>query len=312
MRVLVTGGAGYVGVVLIARLLERGDEVVCLDSLDSSSALPLLPLFSRPGQFRFVRADLRDRERLAACLAGADAVVHLAGVVGYPACNADPEGSWDVNVEGTRRLQSLRSPTQRIVFASTGSVYGEVADDPCTEETPAAPRTGYGRAKLEAEKVLLDGAGAVVLRFATAFGLSPQLRLDLLVNDFCFRAVHERRLTLYEAAFQRTFLHVNDMARALLHALDHYDTMKGEVYNCGDEALGASKLEVAEMIRRSTELAIEVKDGGRDEDRRNYRVSYRKIRATGFAAEVSLERGIEEMLAAFPHLERSEVPARAR
>jgi nucleoside-diphosphate-sugar epimerase len=311
MKILVTGGAGYIGSVLVPMLLERGDRVRCLDSLRFSEIQPLLPLFRRP-QFEFVLGDVRDEDTVRRCLADVDAVIHLAAVVGYPACNRNPDLAREVNTDATRLLARLRSPQQPILFASTGSNYGAVGGDVlCKEDTPLRPLSLYGSTKTEAETLLLDVGNVMVYRLATAFGISPQLRLDLLVNDFCFRAVRDRNMILYEADARRTFIHVHDVARAFLHALDNYATVRGNVYNCGDSSLNATKRRIVELIQERTDFYVHVADVGRDEDQRDYLVNYDRLGATGFCTTVTLSAGIQEMLVAFRLLRMSAPFSRA-
>ena len=300
MKILVTGGAGYVGAVLTGLLLERGDRVRCYDRL-AYGAGPLLPLFREP-RFELVQADVRDAESLGRSLRDVDAVCHLAAIVGYPACKRNPEAAQEVNVGATRLLVAARTRGQPIVYACTGSVYGAVEEGVCTEETTARPLTVYGRTKLEAEKILLDSGDAVSYRLATAFGLSPSLRLDVLVNDFCYQAARNHKLTVYGADARRTFIDVYDAARAFVHALDNYEQMRGQVYNCGSDRLNASKHDLVRMIRRETDLQVHFAEADADEDRRDYEVSHDKLAATGFRTLCTLEGGIRQMLTAFKHL----------
>lgn len=300
MKILVTGGAGYVGAVLTQLLLDRGDRVRCYDRLDYGAGL-LVPFFRNP-RYELVQGDIRDAEGLGRSLRDVDAVCHLAAIVGYPACKRNPEAAHEVNVLGTRLLDAARPAGQPLVYACTGSVYGEVGEGVCTEETPPKPLTVYGRTKFEAEKILLDSGNAVSYRLATAFGLSPSLRLDVLVNDFCYQAARNHQLTLYGADARRTFIDVYDAARAFIHALENYEMMRGQVYNCGSEGLNVSKLDLVRMIQRQTDLQLHLAQTDSDEDRRDYEVSYNKLAATGFHTLCTLEDGIRQMLAAFKHL----------
>ncbi len=300
MKILITGGAGYIGTALTQLLLERGDTVRCYDKLDSRID-PLLPFFRNP-RYEAVKGDIRDGDSLKYALRDVDAICHLAAVVGFPACKRNPELALEVNVQGTRLLTSAQSKDQLLVFANTGSIYGAIEGGVCAEDTPLNPTTVYGRTKMEAEKILLDSGNAVSYRLATAFGLSPALRLDLLVNDLCYQAIRNRNLIIYEAHVRRSFIDVYDIARALMHALDNYDLMRGEPYNCGDERMNASKLEIAELIQQQAEFYLHIAEIGQDEDKRDYDVRYDKIRATGYQTTVTLEEGIRQLIAAFRHL----------
>jgi nucleoside-diphosphate-sugar epimerase len=294
--ILITGGAGYIGSVLSRLLLAQGMRVHCYDAL-CYGVEPVAELLSHP-HFCLTQGDLRDEARLRTCVRGADAIVHLAALVGYPACRREPERAESLNVGGTRVLALARSGAQPVVFACTGSIYGAVPDGLCTEETPPHPLTLYGQTKLAAEQILLDAGHAVSLRLATAFGLSPRPRHDLLVNDFCERAAREGALVLYEAHFRRSFIQVQDIARAFLHALNRFDRMRERTFNCGDESLNLTKLDVARQIQQRTGCAVRVEEFAHDEDRRDYEMRFDRLRATGYRATRSLADGIDELLGA--------------
>jgi nucleoside-diphosphate-sugar epimerase len=296
MKILVTGGAGYVGSTLVPMLLQQGHEVTVLDSLMYGGA-GILPLFGLPG-FDFVRGDVCDPATLKRALRGADAIVHLAAIVGYPACKRDPVLASKINLEATRLLDAMREPDQKLLFASTGSNYGAVVGELCTEETPLRPLTIYGETKTKAEQELLKSGNVVVFRYATAFGVSPRMRLDLLINDFTYAAVRNRNLVIYEAGFKRTFIHVRDMARSFLFALENYDKLRDQAYNVGTESNNFSKRDIAELIRNHLDFYLHFADVGTDEDQRNYEVSYKKIEATGFRCLTSVEDGVRELIAA--------------
>ncbi|MCI0462178.1 MAG: NAD-dependent epimerase/dehydratase family protein [Gemmataceae bacterium] len=286
-------------------LLCRGYTVVGYDWL-KCGAVHLLGFFEHGERYVLFRGDVRDRERLRTALSGVDAVVHLAAVVGFPACAAKPELAREVNVEAVRVLNSVRGATQPVIFSSTGSVYGALPGI-CSEESALNPETVYGQTKAEAERILLDAGNVVVFRLATGFGLSRRLRLDLLPNQWAYRAAHGEPLTVFEAEFKRTFLHVRDIARALALALENFSAMRDQIYNCGDESLNMSKLELARAIRELAGCEIQEAPGGKDQDRRNYWVSYDKISRFGFRAQVSLREGLCQMIRAFRHLDE---PAR--
>lgn len=296
MNILVTGGAGYVGSVLTPMLLEAGYGVRVLDNL-MYGGRGILPCFAWR-KFEFMRGDVRDRDAYAKALHGVDAIVNLAAIVGYPACKRDARLAEEVNVGGVRNLVELRKKDQLIVQASTGSNYGAVLGMLCTEETPLSPLTVYGRTKTEAEDILKKESNVIRYRFATAFGVSNRMRLDLLINDFVYQAVKIRNLTIYEKTFKRTFLHVRDLARSFLFALENSAKLRDNVYNVGHESMNASKEDVARMVREKIEYYLHFADVGEDEDKRNYEVSYERIRAVGFAPSVSLDEGISELVAA--------------
>ena len=297
MRVLVTGGAGYIGSVLTGHLLRAGHAVTVVDSL-IHGVQGLYPYCSHPA-FDFILGDVRDESVMRPAIAAHDVIVPLAAIVGMPACERDPGSAQTVNYDAIALIDRLRSAQQRVIYPCTNSGYGTKSGSVyCTEETPLEPVSLYGRTKVEAERLLLE-SGAVTLRLATVFGVSPRMRLDLLVNDFVFRAARDRVLVLYEAHFKRNYVHIDDVARAFLHALDHWDTMQGQAYNVGLDDANLSKRELAERIRAFVPgLYIHEAAVGADPDRRNYIVSNEKIHKSGFVAKRTLDEGIKELLLA--------------
>ncbi len=295
-KILITGGSGYVGSVLVPLLLQEGYEVRVLDSLLFGQT-SLLPLFSHKG-FEFVKGDVRDVAALKDAVQGVDLIIHLAAIVGAPVCSREPDVAEAVNVQGTINLDSVRSPSQPILYASTGSNYGAV-DGVCTEETPLRPLSVYGVTKTKAEKYLESRGNMIGYRFATAFGISPRLRLDLMPNDFVFQALRVGNLIVFEPEVRRTFIHVTDMARAFLHAIHEYDRMKNNIYNVGNETLNVTKKDVALLVKEKVNFYLHFADIASDPDKRDYEVSYEKIRKTGFETHVSLEAGIDEMVRGF-------------
>jgi nucleoside-diphosphate-sugar epimerase len=296
MRILVTGGAGYVGSTLVPMLLEQGHRVRVLDSLRFGGH-GLLPC-CQSRHFELVKGDVCDEAAVARGLAGVEAIIHLAAVVGYPACKKEPHVAHATNVEGTRTLLRVRTPDQKFVFASTGSIYGSVPDYICNENTPRAPITLYGETKAAAEQMVLDAGNSVAYRFATAFGVSNRMRLDLMPNDFTYQAVKNRNLIVYEGGFKRTFVHVRDMARSFVFALEAWDRVKDDVYNVGHETMNFTKEDVARKILEHVDYYLHFAEVGHDADQRNYEVSYEKIRGKGFETTVDLDRGIAELVRA--------------
>jgi nucleoside-diphosphate-sugar epimerase len=299
-KILVTGGAGYVGCGLVLELLQKGYAVRVVDSL-MFGGRSLLPCFANKN-FEFRKADLRDRSVVENAMEGQDAVIHLAALVGYPACKREPKLAEETNVGITQHIVELAKKNQELYYASTGSNYGAIVGDACTERTQLNPLTVYGTTKTRAEKMMQDKS-AVVYRFATAFGISNRLRLDLLINDFVYRALKERNLIIYEKHFKRTFIHVRDMTRAFLFALENDPKMKGEVYNVGNESMNFSKNDIALKLREKLDFYLHFADVGKDEDQRNYEVSYEKIRKLGFETKVTLDEGIDELIRAMAVIE---------
>lgn len=293
MRILVTGGAGYVGSTLVPMLLEQGHKVRVYDMLKFGGH-GLLPCCQNR-YFELMRGDVCDRDGLKKALDGVDAVVHLAAIVGYPACKKEPQLAQATNVDGTRNLLDLRRPDQKVIYASTGSVYGSIPDYVCNENTPTGPITLYGETKAAAETMVLEAGNSVAYRYATAFGVSNRMRLDLMPNDFTYQAVKNRNLIVYEGGFKRTFVHVRDMARSIMFALDKWDSMKDDVYNVGHESMNFTKEEIARQVLKHVNYYLHFAEVGTDADKRNYEVSYEKIRAKGFETTIDLDRGIAEL-----------------
>ena len=293
MRILVTGGAGYVGSTLVPMLLEQGHKVRVYDSLKFGGA-GLLPC-CQSRSFELMKGDVCDPVGLKKALDGMEAVVHLAAIVGYPACKKEPQVAQNTNVEGTRNLLSLRTPDQKVIFASTGSIYGSIPDYVCNENTPTEPITLYGETKLAAERMILAAGNSVAYRYATAFGVSNRMRLDLMPNDFTYQAVKNRNLIVYEGGFKRTFIHVRDMARSIMFALDNWETVRDDVYNVGHESMNFTKEDIARTVLKHVDYYLHFAEVGTDADQRNYEVSYEKIRAKGFETTIDMDRGIAEL-----------------
>jgi nucleoside-diphosphate-sugar epimerase len=296
MKVLVTGGAGYIGTTLVPMLLERGYKVTVFDSL-LFGGNAILPFF-RNKNFTFIKGDIRDKETLAKAVKGQDVIIHLAAIVGFPACRENPALAYETNVEGTRNLAESIGKNQYVLFGSTGSNYGALLDGDCTEETPLNPLSIYGKTKTEAEQILMETGAATAYRFATAFGVAPRLRLDLLINDLTYQGVKQKYMVIYEPNFMRTFIHVHDIARSFLFAIDNTKKMRGEIYNIGDESMNFSKRHVCDLIAGKTGAYVHYADVGEDADKRNYTVSYKKIRDLGYGTSITVDDGVDELVQA--------------
>jgi nucleoside-diphosphate-sugar epimerase len=303
-RVLVTGGAGYLGSILCERLLAAGHRVTALDNLMYGQH-SLFHLCADPA-FSFVFGDARDEALLRALLRDADVVIPLAAIVGAPACDRDPRLATSVNLDAIRLLKRLRSPSQLVVFPTTNSGYGTTSGEQwCTEESPLAPVSLYGRVKVDAEIELLSAPNVITLRLATVFGMSPRMRLDLLVNHFVYAAVTDGYLVVFEKDFKRNFIHVRDVADCFAHCLEHADDMVGRAYNAGLEGANVSKEELALAVKAHVpRLYIHFSEVGTDPDKRNYVVSNERLRKTGFEARRSLDEGIRELLTGYRMLGR--------
>jgi nucleoside-diphosphate-sugar epimerase len=294
--ILVTGGAGYIGTALVPLLLANGHKVTVYDSLIFGNGDKLLPFAGNP-DFDFVKGDIRDATKLAPLASKNDVVIHLAAYVGYGICRERGEGeSHEVNTTATRQIASMLSKEQYLLFGSTGSNYGEVIGI-CTEETPLNPLSIYGRTKTEAERVVMERPNSTAYRFATAFGVSPRLRLDLLVNDLTFRAMTQKFAVIYESHFLRTFIHVHDIARSFLFAIENQESMVNQTYNVGSNSMNYSKKEVCESIKSLIpDVLFHYADVGEDADKRNYKVSYEKINKLGYETSITLDEGIRELI----------------
>jgi nucleoside-diphosphate-sugar epimerase len=297
MRILVTGGAGYIGSVLIPMLLKQKHRVTLMDTFNWGIK-PILHFAGDPN-LEIVSDDIRDAEAVRSAIRGHDLVIHLAAIVGYPACDSDRYRAISTNVEGTSNITRALDG-RGIIFFSTGSIYGKV-EGVCDEETPVNPLTLYGSTKWEAEHLVLEVRG-VGLRFATLFGVAPRLRPDLLINDLVYQAFTTRRILLYEGHYRRTFLHVRDAARSCLMAIERYEEMAGKPFNVGDELMNLSKREVAGKIQEYIDCQLHEADIGSDCDKRDYEVSYARIKALGYRAEITVDEGIKELIRVIKHI----------
>lgn len=303
-RVLVTGGAGYLGSVLCERLIEAGYQVTVLDNLMYRQR-SLFHLCARPN-FEFVFGDVRDEGLMRDLVKGADVLVPLAAVVGAPACDRDPWLARQVNLEAVRLLNLLRSPDQLVVIPMTNSGYGAKSGEVfCTEDTPLEPISLYGKTRVQAEAELLETPNVISLRLATVFGMSPRMRVDLLVNHLVHQAVAVGYIVIFEKHFKRNYVHIRDVADCFVHAIEHRDRMVGRAFNVGLDAANLSKEELALKIKgHVAHLYIQCADISRDPDKRNYIVSNQRLREAGFEARRSLDDGIEELLKGYRMMAR--------
>lgn len=304
-RVLVTGAAGYLGSVLCEHLLAEGFEVIALDNLMYGHP-SLWHLCANP-DFDFVYGDARNERTMAELLAKVDAIIPLAALVGAPACDRDPLFATSVNYEAIALLNRLRSKEQLVVYPTTNSGYGSTDGTlMCTEETPLKPISLYGTTKSDAEQALLGSENAITLRLATVFGLSPRMRLDLLVNHFTYAAISDGYLVVFQKDFKRNYVHIRDVADCFIHALRNPEKMLGRPHNLGYDEANLSKEELALKIREYVpNFFIHFAEIGEDPDKRNYIVSSQRLRETGFEAKRSLDVGIQELIKGYRLLGRS-------
>lgn len=305
VKVLITGGAGYIGSVLTKALLDLDCRVTVVDNFLYRQT-SLLDCCAYP-TFRIVRGDCRDERTMSPLLREADVIIPLAAIVGAPACDADRSAAETTNRDAIALICRLTSQAQRVLFPMTNSGYGiGERGISCTEDSPLNPISLYGRTKVEAERMLLDRGQAITFRLATVFGVSPRMRLDLLVNDFVYRAVHDRAVVVFEGHCKRNYIHIRDVVKAFLHGLKHFDVMKGYPYNVGLDDANLSKVELCQTIQRVlphfvfTEAPI-----GEDPDKRDYIVSNARILSTGYTPEWTIERGIRELVSAYQIVRKS-------
>src|SRR3989338_7201570 len=306
MHILVTGGAGYLGSVMVPQLLAAGYKVTVVDNFmyDQTS---LLDCCHYPG-LTIIRGDARDEKLLGELIKESDAIFPLACLTWAPLCDKKPQEAQEIILDALKLILKLRGKSQMIIYPTTNSGYGVGEKGKfCTEETPLRPISLYGRLKVLAEEAVLGAGNGVTLRLATAFGLSPRMRLDLLVNDFTFRAVYDRFVVLFEAHFKRNYIHVRDVAKAFIHSLDNFERMKNEPYNVGLSDVNLSKLELCQEIKKHVpEFYFVESKIGEDPDKRDYIVSNEKIEKAGFKPDVSLSRGIQELIKAYKVIKRNQ------
>lgn len=304
-KILVTGGAGYIGSILVPTLLQQGHRVTVLDNFMLGQAT--LSECCADSNFDIVRGDCRNKEVLRPAMAKADIIIPLAALVGAPMCKSDELAAESTNLGAIHTLLSLRGKDQRIIYPTTNSGYGIGEKGKfCTEETPLNPISLYGTTKSDAEKAILDAGGSVTFRLATVFGMSPRMRVDLLVNDFVHRAVTDRAVVLFEGHFKRNYIHIRDVTRAFTHAMVNFEKMQGNAYNVGLSDANLSKIELCGKIREHIPQFVFMEAPiGEDPDKRDYIVSNEKLEKTGFRPAHSLDMGICELMKGYKILRNS-------
>jgi nucleoside-diphosphate-sugar epimerase len=304
-QILVTGGAGYLGSTLVPELLAAGHRVTVLDNFMYHQN-SLAHVCHHPG-FDVVRGDVRSESAVLPLLKKADIVIPLAAYVGAPLCARDPVGASSTNHDAIVMMLKHVSKHQRILMPTTNSAYGSGDEKNfCTEDSPLRPMSLYAIEKVKVEKELMQHPNATSFRLATVFGMSPRMRIDLLVNDFTYRAVHDRFVVLFEAGFKRNYIHVRDIARVFMHGIDHYEKTNGQIFNVGLSEANVSKRELCLAIQKQVpEFTFIEAPIGKDPDQRNYIVSNSRIEATGYQPQVSLDAGIRELIKGFTMIRNS-------
>lgn len=304
-NILVTGGAGYLGSTMVPDLLAAGHKVTVLDNFMYGQN-SLAHVCHNPN-FNVVRGDVRQEATVLPLLKKADTIIPLAALVGAPICSIDPVGATTINHDAIFMMLKNVSKDQRILMPTTNSAYGSGdKDNFCTEESPLNPISKYAIDKVEVEKALMQHPNFISFRLATVFGMSPRMRIDLLVNDFTYRAVHDRFVVLFESSFKRNYIHVRDVSRVFQHAIQNFDSMKGQIYNVGLSDANVSKKELCERIQKYIpEFVFIDAPVGKDPDQRNYIVSNAKLEATGFKQAHGLDFGIQELIKGYTMIRNS-------
>lgn len=295
MKILITGGSGYLGSVITEKLLNKNYEVTILDNLMYNQTSSIT--FTHNPNFNFIYGDVRDKSLLKSLVNTFDVIIPLAAIVGFPACDRDKDLATAINYEHVRYICELINGTKtRVVYPNTNSGYGIGESGECTEESPLNPISHYGVTKVKAEGEVL-GIGGISVRLATVFGTSPRMRMDLLVNEFVYKALTDKYITIFEKDFVRNYIHIRDVANVFLFMIENYDKHSGEVFNVGLSDANLSKEQLVEKIKGYVpDFAITYSDYYSDPDKRDYIVSNEKIESVGWVAEHSLDNGIEELI----------------
>lgn len=294
MRIAVTGGSGFLGSVLIPKLFKVARTV---DSFDIRPPTPITLRSINPGRFRFHHMDVADSFAFRPFGDKFDFIIHLAAIVGYPACNRKPQLAMRSNVQTTESVMSSKDAHTKVLFSSTISVYGDQMGEKVHEESPTRPNSIYGKTKKQAEDLVLADPSSIVFRFAGAFGTSPQMRRDNLIHDFCYKALAGEFIAIFESTYLRQFIHIRDMSDAMIFAIRNWEKFQGGIYNVGNPAIEMTKEQVIDCMSRFIQFPYRLDDSaGFDAERRNYPISFDRFISMGFRPKVSLETGIQEII----------------
>jgi nucleoside-diphosphate-sugar epimerase len=294
-QILITGGAGYLGSVLVDRLLNNGYEVTVLDNLMYNQTSLIHYSYSK--NFHFIYGDVRDTDLLKKLVPQFNIIIPLAAIVGFPACDRDRELATAVNYTHVKTICDLVSGSDiKVIYPNTNSGYGIGENGECTEESPLNPISHYGVTKVKAEREVVN-IGGISIRLATVFGSSPRMRMDLLVNEFVYKALTDKYITIFEKNFTRNYIHIRDVAKTFEYMIENYEKFQGEVFNVGLTSANLTKAQLVEKIKEFVpDFAITYSDFYQDPDKRDYLVSNAKLESTGWNPDWSLDDGIEELI----------------
>ncbi len=300
-NILVTGGAGYIGSKLVTKLLNHNFSVTVIDSLKFSSK-SLNHLFNKKN-FNFINGDVRNKKLMKSLIKKNEFIIPLAALVGAPLCKKNKKEAISVNLKSIKLLMRNISNKNKIVYLTTNSGYGIGKKNKyCDENSPLNPISLYGKTKVEAEKIIMSSKNSIGFRLATVFGYSYRMRTDLLVNNFVFKSVNDKKLTIFEPHFRRNFIHIDDVIEAIVYSIKNFNRLKSNVYNLGLSSANITKYELAKKIKRQLHyLKIKIIKNKKDPDQRDYYVSNRKIERKGFRARIKIEDGIRELIKVFSH-----------
>jgi len=305
-KILVTGGAGYLGSILVPELLKIGNEVTVVDNFMFNQTS--LNHHCIDKKFKIINEDVRSSNAMKKIYKNFDIIIPLAALVGAPLCKKDPVGSKTINHDSILEMLNFLSKDQLVIMPTTNSAYGTGEENNfCNEKSPLKPISSYAIEKVKIEKILMERENSISYRLATVFGMSPRMRIDLLVNDFTYRAFHDSALIIFEGHFKRNFIHIRDVVRAFIHAIDNFDKMRSNIYNVGLSDANLSKIELCKEIKNHLPKFTFVEEKlGKDPDQRNYIVSNEKIEATGFSPKFSLDQGIKELIKGYAMIKNSQ------
>ena len=301
-KILITGGAGYIGSKLVTKLINLGHEVTVLDVLKFSSK-PLNHLFGKKN-FHFIKGDVRQKKLIEKLVKKNEFIIPLAALVGAPLCEKNKKEANEVNLYSINHIMKIiKKKNKKVIYLTTNSGYGVGAKNKyCDEKSPLNPISLYGRTKVQAEKIVMNYKNSIGFRLATVFGYSYRMRTDLLVNNFVYKSLHEKKLTLFEPHFRRNYIHIDDVVDAIIYSIKNFNILKSEVYNLGLSSANLTKYMLAKKIQKKLKfLKIRIVHNKKDPDQRDYYVSNKKIEKKGFKAQVLIENGIDELIKVFSY-----------